>query len=481
MTQTSHRPTRRSSLSEFVWIWDRTQGLSIPKHHRKMIRFLSFLQAPDSPRNGLLMAFRNSGKSTLVGLFCAWLLTRNANTRILILSADYALAKKMVHHIKQVIEHHPLCAGLKPPTLEEWASDRFTVCRSKHLRDPSVLAHGLMGNITGCRADVIICDDVEVPKTCATTARRADLRQKLGELDYILTPGGIFLYVGTPHASDTIYNTEAGGFLADWPVLRVPLLTADGTSAWPERFSLARIQNLRRRSGATRFRSQMLLEPTAWTACRLDSARLHVYDGELNYREANGQGVLTLNGRRLVNGACWWDPAFGAPTGDRSVVACVFFDEAGNAYIHRVQYLTVPPAAEATASQCAQVAGLVAECYMPAVHLESNGIGKFLPALLRRELTRRRLPCTVLEETSSRSKTERILSAWEAPLMNGSLFIHRSIRETPLLREMQDWRPFGDRVHDDGLDAVAGALLSTPVRLGRFPNSTPQAPFLWRI
>lgn len=65
---------------------------------------------------------------------------------------------------QRIIEQHPLTLGLKPARQDQWASDQFTVNRNMELRDPSMLAKGLGANITGLRADIIICDDVEVPK-----------------------------------------------------------------------------------------------------------------------------------------------------------------------------------------------------------------------------------------------------------------------------------------------------------------------------
>ena len=56
------------------------------------------------------MAFRGCGKSTLVGLFCAWRLLRAPDTRILVLAADQALAVKMVAQVRRILERHPLCA-----------------------------------------------------------------------------------------------------------------------------------------------------------------------------------------------------------------------------------------------------------------------------------------------------------------------------------------------------------------------------------
>ena len=258
------------NLIEFIWIWNQIQKLSIPRHHVKMARFLSDLWLKAEHKWGLLMAFRNSGKSTLVGLFCAWALFINPNVRILVLSADHGLAKKMVRNIKKILEQHPLTRSLVPEKKDEWASDRFTVCRTQNLRDPSVLGRGLLANMTGCRADIIICDDVEVPKTSDTSLKRRDLRQKLSELDYILTPGGLMLYIGTPHTRQTIYDTTSEGFLRDFHILKIPILNTKGQSNWPERFPLEQIQAIRVRSGPAKFLSQMMLEATSLEKARLN-------------------------------------------------------------------------------------------------------------------------------------------------------------------------------------------------------------------
>ncbi len=194
-----------NSFKEFVNIWNEILGLNTPVHHLQMCEFLENNYWHGN-KKCLLLAFRNSGKSSIVGLFCAWLLTINANLRILVIAADFALAKKMVRNVKRIIEQHPNCQHLKPSKKEEWAAEYFTVARSQVLRDPSMLAKGIDANITGLRADVIICDDVEVPKNCGTEIKRQNLREKLLEIDFILTPQGFVLYIGTPHTKDTIYQ-----------------------------------------------------------------------------------------------------------------------------------------------------------------------------------------------------------------------------------------------------------------------------------
>jgi len=454
------------NLIEFIWIWDQLQKLNVPRHHVKMARFLSDLWLKAEHKWGLLMAFRNSGKSTLVGLFCAWALLVNPNVRILVLSADHALAKKMVRNVKKILEQHPLTRFLVPLQKEEWASDRFTVCRHQNLRDPSVLGRGLLGNMTGCRADIIICDDVEVPKTAETSMKRRDLRQKLSELDYILTPGGMMLYIGTPHTRQTIYDVSADGFLRDFQLLKIPILNQKGQSNWPERFSAQQIQSIRKRSGPAKFLSQMMLEATSLEKPRLNPDLIRFYSDELEYSECNGQAVLKLGSHLLRSVSCFWDPSFASSEQqDNSVIACVFSDEAGHYYVHRVLYLKVPDGCESATWQCQQVADFVGRYFISAVHLETNGLGKFLPAVLRRTLNQKRISCAVLEEVAKRNKAERILAAFDAPLANGALFMHESVKQTPFLDQMREWRE-SVSVKDDGLDAVAGCLLNEPVRIG---------------
>lgn len=190
----------------FLDAWNQVLGLTTPAHHKKIMEFLvSVLN--DAPHRGLLMAFRHSGKSTVVGIFAACVLRMRPSTRILILSAENGLASRMVSHIRHILENHPMCADLIPDVKKEWASGRITVNRPVGIREPSVICQGIHGNITGLRSDLIICDDVEVPNTSNTSQKRETLRERLRELDFILSPTGTMIYIGTPHTLDTIYRT----------------------------------------------------------------------------------------------------------------------------------------------------------------------------------------------------------------------------------------------------------------------------------
>jgi hypothetical protein len=467
------------NFPEFVWIWNRRQGLTTPNLHLRIACWLA-TRWEEGDRNLLLLAFRNSGKSTLVGLFCAWLLFRFPDLRILVLAADFALAKKMVRNVKRIIERHPFTRGLKPACSDQWASDQFTVKRKAELRDPSMLAKGIEANITGLRADIVICDDVEVPNTSDTALKRASLRTCLHEIEYVLVPGGLQLYVGTPHSFYTIYadevRIEAGEerpFLDGFQRLELALLDSRGASRWPERFPPEKIAAIQRRTGPNKFQSQMMLKPRSVAEGRLDPDRIRSYEDELVYAEGNSEAILTLGERRVISASCWWDPSYGSPDkGDASVVAAVFTDENGDYYLHKICYLEHDPARvnevdEAT-QLCRKVASFVRDLYLPSVTLETNGLGRFLPGLLRQELRSSRNACAVIERTATRNKDLRIIDAFDAILAAGRLHAHRSVWSTPFVEEMREWIP-GSKGRDDGLDAVAGCLLSEPVRISRRP------------
>ncbi len=471
----------RAAFPEFVMLWDQVQGLSLPAHHLRICRWLDDCWQCNR-RELLLMAFRNSGKSTLVGLFCAWLLYQDADKRIMVMAADFALAKKMVRNVKRVIERHPLTKRLKPKRKEQWASDQFTVNRPSELRDPSMLAKGIGANITGSRADVVICDDVEVPNTCDSAPKRLDLRARLQEIDYVLVPGGLQLYVGTPHTYYTIYaqhhrieSGEEEPFLNGFERFELPLLNQNGLSQWPARFPDHKIQAIRGRTGKNKFESQMMLRPVNIAESRLDPDLMQRYEAELDYNEHNRMASLSLKGRQLVSASCWWDPSFGSPDkGDASVIAAVYTDDQGQYWLHALRYMTYDRAlldrADEATQLCHQVVAFVQEYYLPSVNLESNGVGKFLPGLLRRELAAKGVSCAVLEQHSRTNKAERILSAFDVVLASRALNVHANVWKTPFAIEMREWVP-GVSAKDDALDAVAGCLLSEPVRLPRTPLS----------
>jgi len=186
--------------------------------------------------------------------------------------------------------------------------------------------------------------------------------------------------------------------------------------------------------------------------------------------ERNGESVLMLDGVRMLSASAWWDPAYGAAgDGDASVVACVFTGEDGLYRLHRVLYLKSDPtlSVDEARQQCRAVVRFARRNFLPSVTIETNGIGRFLPGLLRSEMAQNGVACAVREQHSTRSKETRILEAFDAALAASQIACHRSVWDTPFPTEMRDWRPDGSAAADDGLDAVAGCLSMEPVRFPR--------------
>ena len=53
-------------------------------------------------KKGLLLAFRGSGKSSIAGLFADWVLYKQNDCRVLIVSADERLAKKCLQMLRKL-------------------------------------------------------------------------------------------------------------------------------------------------------------------------------------------------------------------------------------------------------------------------------------------------------------------------------------------------------------------------------------------
>ena len=206
----------------------------------------------------------------------------------------------------------------------------------------------------------------------------------------------------------------------------------------------------------------------------LDPAKLHFYDAAREIEHANGRLRLRIGDRNMVASACHFDPSFGSATGDGAVVACVYICDQGEYWLHDLAWLRASVVPEDTenarmdeASQlCAQVAAFMAGHHLPSVRVETNGIGRFLPNILRRELKSIGWAASVVEHHESTNKATRIEDAFGAVLGAGLLHVHEPVRKTPFVRQMREWHPDG-KDHDDGLDAVAGCILSEPVRLPR--------------
>lgn len=254
-------------------------------------------------------------------------------------------------------------------------------------------------------------------------------------------------------------NAFSTPFLRGYKLLKIPLVNTDGTPAWPELFPLSRIDELRETVGARHFLSQMMLEYTPLERARLDPGGIQFYETEFDAR------VARIDEFHITGMTLYWDPATGRRHRDGSTCVLLYRDDnSRHVFIHDILYLTVSDEEQFPLSrQCDMVLDFMSARSLRRITIETNGLGIGLPEIMRDCATRRGANICVNKIQNNKPKSDRILNAIEPLLSTGRLHAHMRVQNTPLLSEMLGWSPIGaNGIHDDGLDAVAGAITDTP-------------------
>ena len=516
----------RISFLAFFLLWAERMRWTVPPLHVRVCVWLE--QAWVSGGELLLLMLpRGHAKSTILEVFNAWLYYCWPRVRILHQSESDGTALKTSRGTQNVLRHHPLTRGMLPDaqgTIEQWWVEG---AYEHDPRNASMYAKGILSNVTSSRADFVQNDDIEVPRNIGTPEAREKLRYRLGEQVHIAVPGAPKLYIGTPHTHDSIYDEVRAlganamivpmfekaarieradraryevGFQPEFVfagigrgarllaeqvdyrvegdvlVLAAPggeLIDCYAGAAWPERFDRDEMQKRRRETRTiNEWDSQYQLQSKPVTQVRLDPARIIPYDVAPTLRHANGAVSMWLGKQQIVAVAARWDPASGKLKSDVSAVAVVLQDAAGRRYLQHVTALTGEVAEFASdgktliGGQVWQLCDIVERFHLPRVTVETNGIGKFAPTVLRAALKQRKLQgCAVVESDSTANKNTRILETMEPLLLSrGMLWGHVEVLRGPLWQQMRDWNPAVKEQPDDYLDAVAGAIAETPER-----------------
>lgn len=251
-------------------------------------------------------------------------------------------------------------------------------------------------------------------------------------------------------------------FLHGYKILKIPIVDSLGNPAWPQVFPLESIDNLRNTVGQRHFSAQMMLEYMDEDKARLDPGALHFYEDEFDARTAK------LGDNLITGTACYWDPSSGRIKSDSSVCVLIYRDDKKRCvYLHDIKYFTVSDNdIHPLSSQCEMVLEFLQMHNQRILGLEVNGIGTALPEIITKTAQENGQGLIVRKITNHMRKETRILDSVEPLMTTGRLFVHERIRASPLLSEMLGWSPMGGSGHDDGIDALAGALRmqSTPVR-----------------
>lgn len=175
-----------------------------------------FLTNPELKPYRLVLYPRGHRKSFYAAMYACWRIVCDPSISIVYLSATSDLAESQLRTIKGTLES-PIVRKIWPDLVnvdegkrEKWTSTEICVDdprrKSEGTRDSTVKAGGLTTNITGAHCDLIILDDMVVPKNNTEEGRRQVMSQ-YSQLQSILNPGGMILAVGTRYHPKDIYAT----------------------------------------------------------------------------------------------------------------------------------------------------------------------------------------------------------------------------------------------------------------------------------
>lgn len=500
----------RKHFWAFVYIvW---KSIGLPNPTPIQVDIAQYLQNPPSDRV-IIQGFRGVAKSFLTCAYAVWRLWQDRDLKVLIISASRDRADDNARFIKSIIRTLPFLADMKADKTQLDTQNIFNVGGAQADISPSVKSVGITGQITGTRADLLISDDVEVPKNSGTQLQRDKLSEAVKEYDAILKPGGQIIYLGTPQNEASLYNVlqKRGYSTRIWPVLypeneaelesygdSLAPFIADkyrsdpdkykGTSTDPQRFDDIEIEKRRLSYGRAGFALQFLLNtnlsdfekyPLKVSDLIIDS--LDPHETSMKWSWANGpQQRLQDIPCVAMKGDMYYAPLSRSPETQPYTGTVMAIDPAGrgsdesayavmkalNGYLFLMEVGGFTEGySDLTLTQMAQLAKF---WEVNEIIVEANfGDGMFTKIMT--PIFTKIHPCAITEVKHTKQKELRIIDTLEPILMRHKLIVNQSVIESDYRRYesgqaysliYQMTRICRDKnaiAHDDRLDAVTMA------------------------
>ncbi len=182
-------------------------GLPCPTRDQlAMAKYISKLVHTQDPL--MLQAQRGLAKSLSTQVLAVWMLLRNKNEVIVVVSATSGRAESFIQFCNKLLSTIPLLRHLEPSNKDRSSSRKIDVSGRLPNDSPSLSAFGVTSAKTGSRASFIIYDDVEIPENSDTAQKREKLLAGIRDTSN-LGIAGVFreLIICTPQSSESAYNT----------------------------------------------------------------------------------------------------------------------------------------------------------------------------------------------------------------------------------------------------------------------------------
>lgn len=467
----------------------------------------------------LLLASRNSGKSSTAEMVAAWWLHRNPLDIIAVISGGATRAKRALRSVRNFIDGVPLLWPLRPNEDCLDSSTQFVVpaANGKLGASVSFSSFGIASNATGMRWNRVLLDDVEVRKDKTPNAQEV-LDWLVSEVDNVLNPGGKILAIGTPQVSGlSLYGRWAKA--GNWKLYRALLfeeLPQDhgrGTkpqlrSRWISRWSEGALEKKRRalpeREWALHWKldlSELATDdrplklrnfitishdpfvPHFPTIIRGGGPRLaHLNTGVAQADDYfRGPSSISADSSRYLQTVAAVDPASGLAGRDECGVTVISVTSQGIGVIRCIAGVRGSSATDTLVN----TASLIHQYWPHKIICEARADSLF-PAQLSAVLARRGFPMTVESVQSGAKKGERIIDAIGVPLSDARLVLLESVvteadaAETikQITHATLDGRSLS---HDDRVDSLAWAISAVAQSLAVDETDTLQMPAEQRL
>jgi len=472
------------------------QNLECPTRDQMyMMEYLSDACLSGEQEPEMLQAQRGLAKSLTVQMCVVWLLLRNKDEKMVVVSATGRRAESFTLFCLNMLRTIPLLMHLYPNSTQRSSGGKFDVAGRTEDDSPSVAAFGVTSAKTGSRASLIIYDDVEIPENSAT----AQMREKLlaGVRDTAnLGISGVFreVCICTPQSSESVYNVmvDEDGFNRTVIPSEYPDdLEIYGSSLAPHIIRTCREQpelvgtntdvrqnmkhlNKQKLKGKARYRLQYMLDTTLTDAEKyplkladlivmdldLKVAPTHIeYSSESKHSLFNikhsgfrGDGLFAPrfyndDRREYESIAMFIDPS---GRGDDETAWCVTAQMGGRIFLLGVGGLT-GGYDETTLNALADIA---LRFKVNLVQIESNfGDGAF--AELLKPILREVHHCMVEDIRATTQKETRIIESLEPVMMQHRLVVNKQIFVEDLQKLKAEYRFTYQMTH---LTAIAGSI-----------------------
>lgn len=465
-------------------------------------------------KNKIIQAFRGIGKTYITAAYACFRLYLNPDEKILIVSASLEKAKEIAKFIKRLLTEVDELKHLVPNTKNDDrdAITSFDVAGCTPSVAPSVKVLGVSGQLTGCRATIIIPDDIETSENCRSQEMRERINNAVTEFDNIVTTGGEIVYLGTPHAEDSLYKKlkQRGYVCKIWTCRYLtkeqsmrydgslaPFCISDvlkGQPTEPLRFSEENLLEREMKMGRSKFQMQFMLDPSLSDMEKYPLKLSDLIVMDLDKDKAPEKVAYASDSSHILEDVIsvgmgadrFYKPLFISDVWLPYTGIVMFIDPSGRGQDETSYAIVGMLNSQLFLLDCDGYRGgydektlkaLAMKAYnykVTEIVIESNfGDGMFTKIF--EPVVRRIYPCTINEVRSNMQKEQRIIDTLEPPLNQHKLIVSKALikkdvestRAYPQEQQLhyqlfyqltRITRDKGCLKHDDKLDALAGAV-----------------------